>query len=65
MVGNGTRIDEFLDKFMFIIYDYTNATRLFRKEFISKTANMNPSPQGQRTNLVSRQTTPHAHSNLH
>ena len=36
MVGRGTRIDEAFGKYMFRIYDYTNATRLFGKEFISK-----------------------------
>ncbi len=36
MIGRGTRIDESFDKYMFRIYDYTNATRLFGKEFISR-----------------------------
>lgn len=36
MVGRGTRIDEASDKYMFRIYDYTNASRLFGKEFLSK-----------------------------
>lgn len=36
MFGRGTRIDEAFEKYMFRIYDYTNATRLFGKEFISK-----------------------------
>lgn len=36
MVGRGTRIAEEFDKFMFRTYDYTNATRLFGKDFISK-----------------------------
>jgi type I restriction enzyme R subunit len=36
MIGRGMRIDEAFDKYMFRIYDYTNATRLFGKEFISK-----------------------------
>ena len=36
MVGRGTRIDESFDKFMFRIYDFTNATRLFGRDFISK-----------------------------
>lgn len=35
MIGRGTRIDEASDKYMFRIYDYTNASRLFGKEFIS------------------------------
>jgi type I restriction enzyme R subunit len=36
MVGRGMRIDDAFKKYMFRIYDYTNATRLFGKEFISK-----------------------------
>src|SRR3989338_1975192 len=36
MVGRGTRIDEAFDKYMFRVYDYTNATRLFGRDFISK-----------------------------
>ncbi len=35
MVGRGTRIDVSFDKFMFRIYDYTNATRLFGRDFVS------------------------------
>ena len=36
MVGRGTRIDEAFNKYMFRVYDYTNASRLFGKDFISK-----------------------------
>jgi len=36
MIGRGTRIDEAFEKYMFRIYDYTNASRLFGKDFISK-----------------------------
>jgi type I restriction enzyme R subunit len=36
MVGRGTRIDAPTNKLMFRIYDYTNATRLFGEDFISK-----------------------------
>jgi type I restriction enzyme, R subunit len=36
MVGRGTRISEEFDKYMFRIYDYTNATRLFGRGFITK-----------------------------
>jgi type I restriction enzyme R subunit len=36
MVGRGTRIDPATGKLMFRVYDYTNATRLFGKEFLSK-----------------------------
>jgi len=35
MVGRGTRIDAPTNKLMFYVYDYTDATRLFGKEFIS------------------------------
>jgi type I restriction enzyme R subunit len=36
MVGRGTRIDVPSGKMMFRVYDYTDATRLFGKEFITK-----------------------------
>ena len=36
MVGRGTRIDEPTSKLMFRVYDYTDATRLFGDEFISR-----------------------------
>jgi type I restriction enzyme R subunit len=36
MVGRGTRIDAPTNKLMFRVYDYTDATRLFGEEFISK-----------------------------
>jgi type I restriction enzyme R subunit len=35
MLGRGTRIDTATQKLMFRVWDYTNATRLFGKEFIS------------------------------
>jgi type I restriction enzyme R subunit len=35
MLGRGTRIDPATQKLMFRVWDYTNATRLFGKEFIS------------------------------
>jgi type I restriction enzyme R subunit len=36
MVGRGTRLDAPTNKLMFTVYDYTDATRLFGQEFISK-----------------------------
>jgi type I restriction enzyme R subunit len=36
MVGRGTRIDPPTGKLMFRVYDYTNATRLFGKDFWTK-----------------------------
>lgn len=36
MIGRGTRIDIPSDKLMFRVYDYTNATRLFGEDFITK-----------------------------
>lgn len=36
MVGRGTRIDAPTGKLMFRVYDYTDATRLFGEEFISR-----------------------------
>jgi type I restriction enzyme R subunit len=47
MVGRGTRIDEAFDKYMFRVYDYTNATRLFGKDFISKPRD-NPSKPSEK-----------------
>jgi type I restriction enzyme R subunit len=38
MVGRGTRIDPATGKLMFRVYDYTNATRLFGAEFLTKFA---------------------------
>jgi type I restriction enzyme R subunit len=35
MVGRGTRLDPATNKLMFRIYDYTNATRLFGKDFVT------------------------------
>lgn len=35
MVGRGTRIDAPSGKLMFRVYDYTNATRLFGKDFVA------------------------------
>ncbi len=42
MVGRGTRIDAPTNKLMFRVYDYTDATRLFGGEFISRP----PQPPG-------------------
>lgn len=38
MMGRGTRIDLPSEKLMFRLYDYTNATRLFGEEFLTKLA---------------------------
>jgi len=38
MVGRGTRIHVETNKLMFRVYDYTDATRLFGEEFISRAA---------------------------
>jgi type I restriction enzyme R subunit len=38
MIGRGTRLDAPTGKLMFRVYDYTNATRLFGEEFITKFA---------------------------
>ncbi|MFH0875564.1 MAG: DEAD/DEAH box helicase family protein [archaeon] len=46
MVGRGTRIDEGFEKYMFRIYDYTNATRLFGKDFITKPRTNPSTPSG-------------------
>lgn len=36
MVGRGTRIDDATLKYMFRVYDYTDATRLFGEKFLSE-----------------------------
>jgi type I restriction enzyme R subunit len=36
MVGRGTRLDPPTGKLMFRVYDYTNATRLFGKDFVTR-----------------------------
>lgn len=36
MVGRGTRLDAATGKLMFRVYDYTNATRLFGEQFLSR-----------------------------
>jgi type I restriction enzyme, R subunit len=36
MVGRGTRLDPLSDKLMFRIYDYTDASRLFGHDFLSR-----------------------------
>lgn len=38
MVGRGTRVDVPTGKLMFRVYDYTDATRLFGREFLSRAA---------------------------
>jgi type I restriction enzyme R subunit len=42
MVGRGTRIDPSTNKLMFRVYDYTNASRLFGKEFLTR---FSPKPE--------------------
>ena len=38
MVGRGTRLDATTNKLMFRVYDYTNASRLFGADFLSRAA---------------------------
>jgi type I restriction enzyme R subunit len=45
MVGRGTRIDLPSGKLMFTVYDYTNATRLFSGDFISRMAKPSEGPK--------------------
>jgi type I restriction enzyme R subunit len=57
MIGRGTRLDAPTNKLMFTVYDYTDATRLFNKDFITKLkpANKNgdgPEPPKEPTVLV-------------
>lgn len=44
MVGRGTRLDPATGKLMFRVYDYTNATRLFGRPFITKPPQEPPQP---------------------
>jgi len=44
MLGRGTRIDAPTGKLMFRVYDYTNATRLFGLDFITRPARRGPPP---------------------
>ena len=46
MVGRGTRLDAATGKLMFRVYDYTDATRLFGEEFVTRlgTPRRSPSP---------------------
>jgi type I restriction enzyme R subunit len=46
MVGRGTRLDPPTGKLMFRVYDYTDATRLFGEEFISKALRARKPRQG-------------------
>jgi len=59
MVGRGTRIHAPTGKLMFRVYDYTNATRLFGQDFVTKIAavrndpGVEPEPrEGERTIVV-------------
>ncbi|MDH6060653.1 DEAD/DEAH box helicase family protein [Chrysosporum bergii ANA360D] len=42
MVGRGTRLNVSTNKMMFRVYDYTNATRLFGEEFLTKISRKSP-----------------------
>ncbi|MZP28709.1 DEAD/DEAH box helicase family protein [Heliobacterium undosum] len=46
MVGRGTRIDTPTGKLMFRLYDYTDATRLFGEEFLTKFTKKSEKPRG-------------------
>ncbi|MDP2857399.1 MAG: DEAD/DEAH box helicase family protein [Bacillota bacterium] len=59
MVGRGTRLDPATNKLMFRVYDYTDATRLFGEEFVTRAApprkpreGVEPPPPPERTLLV-------------
>ena len=55
MVGRGTRIDLPSGKLMFTVYDYTNATRLFSEDFLSrlvKPRERKPPPEPQPAVMV-------------
>jgi type I restriction enzyme R subunit len=44
MVGRGTRLNPSTGKLMFRVYDYTNASRLFGKEFLTRFREEGPEP---------------------
>lgn len=56
MIGRGTRLDPPSGKLMFRVYDYTDATRLFGEEFISRSPSSGggegPKPPLERTIVV-------------
>jgi type I restriction enzyme R subunit len=47
MVGRGTRLDPTTGKLMFRVYDYTNATRLFSEDFVTRFASRKLREQGE------------------
>ncbi|MDP9363139.1 MAG: DEAD/DEAH box helicase family protein [Chloroflexota bacterium] len=56
MVGRGTRLDAASGKLMFRVYDYTDATRLFDEDFVTRLGTtreaptpVGPKPDGERT----------------
>ena len=49
MIGRGTRIDEPTNKLMFRVYDYTDATRLFSEDFISRPTRTSIGEGGERS----------------
>ena len=51
MVGRGTRLDPTTGKLMFRVYDYTDATRLFGSEFITR---VRPAPTERPPVIVDR-----------
>ncbi|MBL1210330.1 hypothetical protein [Geminocystis sp. GBBB08] len=42
MIGRGTRLHPPSGKLIFRVYDYTNATRLFGEEFLTKLSSFDP-----------------------
>ncbi len=49
MVGRGTRLDPPTGKLMFRVYDYTNATRLFGQQFLTRMAAPQKEQEGDDT----------------
>ena len=50
MIGRGMRIDEAFEKYIFRVYDYTNASRLLGKDFVSKPRSEPSIPTGKEEN---------------
>lgn len=52
MVGRGTRLDPATGKLMFRVYDYTNATRLFGREFVTREPTGEPGEGGEPPTVI-------------
>jgi type I restriction enzyme R subunit len=58
MIGRGTRINAATDKLMFRVYDYTDATRLFAEDFVTRLAAASDGAEGDGADRPARSTFP-------